>query len=123
MKTSVEFAGLVEQDEVRRRAEKCSIALAAAFTEFNPNFILLCLAMGKPFLMSRENGLPFRVPDMMLFDPRDREEFERKLVALMAPDGFGAARDALAQIGFSMSWGDVFAAHEQLLEELCPKKR
>jgi len=119
IKDSVEFAGNVTENEVLHRAESCSIGLAAAFTEFNPNFIMQCLALGKPFLMSRENGMPFRVPDMMLFDPRNREEFERKLETIMSPTGYASARNALCVIGFEMSWDDVLAAHDQLFGELC----
>lgn len=101
------FRGSVPQDEVVAETEACYAAIAPALTEFNPNYILQCLAIGKPFLISRENGLPFSVPEKFLFDPRNQTEFEAKLRLLLSAEGYDEAKALVSGIDFKWGWRDV----------------
>lgn len=102
------FSGNIPNSEVIKNTSECFLGLAPALTEFNPNYILQCLSFGKPFLMSRENGLPFNVPEEFLFDPRSHEEFENKLKNILQPENYKKALDKVAALNFRMSWKDVF---------------
>lgn len=118
-KTSVSdriiFLGQVSQDEVLKETYQCSMGIAPAFTEFNPNYILACLSMGKPFLVSRENGFPFSVPEEFLFDPRNHKEFESRLRWMLSEIGYGEAQKILESIDFHMTWDDVEAKNLEVI--------
>ena len=60
-----------------------SLGVSLAWTEYNPNFILECLAAGTPVLISKENGLSVKLPEMFLADPFEEKEIEEKLLYIL----------------------------------------
>ena len=79
IKTEVTMLGIVNEERVLEETKGCSFVLAPALTEFSPNFVLRGISMGKPFLISGENGLAFATPPQFVFDPRDKNDFIAKL--------------------------------------------
>jgi len=114
----VVFSGKISQEEVEENTVSCYAGLAPALTEFNPNYILQCLSYGKPFLISNENGLPFRVPDNLTFDPRSQLDFENKLRMLLEQESYNQARKWAEENNFHMSWDDVFEANNKIIKAL-----
>lgn len=110
VKEQIVFTGIVSEEEVKKNISECLLGLAPALTEYNPNYILKCISFGKPFLISSENGLPFSVPDELVFNPRDQKEFKSKLTNLLDSKHYLQAQQLVKNIEFSMSW-------EQNLEE------
>jgi len=78
--------------------------IAPALTEFNPNYLLEGLALGKPFLLSREHGLSFSVPEKLTFDPTDRKDLERKLVWFFSEEGYSEAKELIKNIQALPTW-------------------
>ncbi len=114
----IRFTGSISQDEVIKNTATCMFALAPALTEFNPNYILECIGFGKPFLISREHGLPFVVPDECVFNPRNHTEFEEKLSTLLTPEGYSIVQKKVSEIHFHMSWADVLKKNEEIITTL-----
>lgn len=115
----VSLPGTLSQEEVARRTETCTAGISLAQTEFNPNHILRVLSLGKPFLISRENGLPFAVPEQFLVDPQNKEEMILKMNALYDAEKYRAASVAVRSITFTMSWNDVVDRHLEILKKAC----
>jgi len=118
LENRVRLKGKVPQEEVMKETQSCLLGLAPALTEFNPNYILQCIAYSKPFLISRENGLPFVVPDIFLFNPRDSREFQSKLEYLLSVEGYQKSVEAIRDLGFSMSWEDNLVQNLKILGSL-----
>jgi glycosyltransferase involved in cell wall biosynthesis len=114
----VVLKGKVSQTEVMKETQDCLLGLAPALTEFNPNYILQCIAYGKPFLMSRENGLPITIPEEFLFDARDAKQFEAKLDHLLSPAGYQMGQVAVASLNFSMSWEINLSKNLEIISSL-----
>jgi len=112
------FTGSISQEDVLKKTDTCYAGVAPALTEFNPNYILECLSRDKPFLISNENGLPFRIPEALIFDPRNQSEFEDKLRYLLSPEGYQEAKRLVENIDFQMSWEMVIEANLKLVQGL-----
>lgn len=115
---NVIFRGRVSQEEVLRETAQALFIIAPALTEFNPNYVLQGLAYEKPFLISRENGLPFRVPEEFLLEPRQQRQVEERMLFLLDADNYSNAKELLSKIDFKMSWEDVIDANLKVLESL-----
>jgi len=109
------FTGSVSQEKVVEYTKHCLFGIAPALTEFNPNYILECIAYGKPFLMSRENGLPFNIPQQFLFDNRNSSELESRLEYMLSVEGYRKAKKEVSGINFQMSWDDVLKRNEEII--------
>lgn len=118
IESQVLFTGSIPQEKVVEYTKICLLGVAPALTEFNPNYILECIAYGKPFLMSRENGLPFQVPESLLFDTRNSKEFEEKLESLLDPEQYAKAKLEIVNIHFQMSWSDVVKKNIELIKSI-----
>lgn len=118
LSSQVVFKGTLSQAEVVEITRDALFALAPAFTEFNPNYVLQALSYGKPFLISRENGLPFEAPEEFLFSSKDEGELGKKLAYLLTKDGYENALRKVRGIGFQMSWEEVLKENERVIMSL-----
>ncbi|MES2953251.1 MAG: glycosyltransferase, partial [Patescibacteria group bacterium] len=100
----VELWGRVSESEVALLTEEAWCTIAPAFTEFNPNFVLRGLASGVPFLISAENGLPFRVPEQFLFNARNGEQLDERLRCILSDKGHADAEQLLRELPALDSW-------------------
>lgn len=98
------LTGNISQEEVKEKIHKAYLGIAPAFTEFNPNYILECIAYSKPVLVSKENGLPLELPKEFLFDPHDENDFETQLRFLLTIEGYRLAEDHARKIDYSRTW-------------------
>lgn len=112
------FTGSVSQDEVIKRTARCLFVIAPALTEFNPNYVLQAIAFKKPFLISKENGLPFSPPEELQFDPRDQSELESRLEYLLSREGYREARKKVEVLTAGGSWEDVMMANMKVIESV-----
>ncbi|MBI2086868.1 MAG: glycosyltransferase family 4 protein [Candidatus Zambryskibacteria bacterium] len=118
IQNNVIFTGAVSLDEVLKRTAACLFVIAPALTEFNPNYVLQGVSFGKPFLISREHGLPFAVPDSLTFNPRNVHELKEKIVSLLEPAHYARMSQEARNIGFKMSWDDNLKMNKELIMSL-----
>jgi glycosyltransferase involved in cell wall biosynthesis len=116
--SQVEFRGVVAQSEVLEKTSTCLFALAPALTEFNPNYVLQCMSFGKPFIISSENGLPFKVPEELVFDPKNAKELESRVRNLLTKDGYEKAQQMIKSITFIKSWEDNLKENTEIINSL-----
>ncbi len=112
------FKGTLPQAEVLKETAKCLFTIAPALTEFNPNYLLQGLASGKPFLISHENGLSFEVPPELIFNTRDEQDLQEKLLNLLSERGYLRAKQFVGSMTFTMSWADNLAMNAEALKSL-----
>lgn len=118
LESNVIFAGSVPLREVMERTASSLFTIAPALTEFNPNYVLQGIAFGKPFLISRENDLPFEVPEEFLIDPRNESEVYHHINWLLTPDGYSKAKDLAKSLKFKMSWDDNLMGNIEAIKSL-----
>lgn len=103
------------QKELFAAMQGASVALAPALTEFNPNFILESLALGKPALISRDNGLSVELPGEFQFNPLDDDSLYDAMKRMLSPALYTEAVAFVASLPLSGTWEDVVRSHEALV--------
>src|SRR3989344_6527524 len=81
----------VGQEKLFEFIRSSSVSIAPALMEFNPNFIMETLALGKPALISRGNGLSVRLPNYMQFDSESDNDLESALLRMLEHDTYEQA--------------------------------
>ncbi|MFA6006409.1 MAG: GtrA family protein [Candidatus Paceibacterota bacterium] len=116
---NVKAVGTVSREKKDEYLKKCMLTIAPALTEFNPNYVLEGFAFGKPTLMSRENGMPFALPENMLFNPRNEREFIEKLNFLLSENGYKQAQNWVKELSYSQTWENVIQKNLEIISEVC----
>jgi glycosyltransferase involved in cell wall biosynthesis len=91
------------------------VVIAPAISEFNPNFILEGLAMGRPALISQGSGLSVTLPSEWQFDPFDAESITHAL-RLMA-EHYPEALRQQEKLALDITWEKVLGEHERFVRE------
>ena len=113
----VEIIPKVDQKTLFAHINASSVALAPALTEFNPNFILEALALGKPALISRDNGLSAQLPDSMQFDPMDAGSLESAMERMLDAIHYNEALRVVAELPMDQTWDKVVAEHAEIIKK------
>ncbi len=104
--------------ELRQRIASAHAFVLPSLSDVSPNVILECLAMGTPFLLTRETGFYETLKDTGLFvDPRDGEDIAAKLRLLLDPNAYAAYRERIAKFSGEGAWSSVAAEWSALAEE------
>jgi len=103
------------QQELFAAMRGASVALAPALTEFNPNFILESLALGKPALISRDNGLSVELPGEFQFNPLDDDSLHDAMKRMLSSALYAEAVASVASLPLSGTWEEVVRFHEALV--------
>jgi len=111
----VEIIQKVDQRALFAHINASSVALAPALTEFNPNFILEALALGKPALISRDNGLSAQLSDSMQFDPMDDASLQSAMERMLDPTHYQEALRTVAELPMNQTWEKVVAEHAKIV--------
>lgn len=77
------FRNKMPHGELMKELSSASLCVAPALSEFNPNFILECLALNKPALLSKENGLSIALPDDFILQKGDANEIALKIEEIL----------------------------------------
>lgn len=112
------FKGVVSQKEVLQETAGCLFTLAPAYTEFNPNYVLQGIFYKKPFIISRNHGLPFVVPEDFLFSPVNVNELADKINFLLTDEGYSRALSFVQNIDFKMSWENNLEENFKVINSL-----
>jgi glycosyltransferase involved in cell wall biosynthesis len=113
----IEFVESLPQEKLFEEIRKSVFAIGPALSEFNPNFILESLSLGKPVLLSRGHGLSIDLPEEFLFDPLDQKELEQKIEYLFDPTNYKKAVFAVDNLSMNQTWEKVTDFHLQLIKK------
>ena len=108
----------VEQNKLFELIRLSSVSLAPALTEFNPNFIMESLALGKPALISRGNGLSVELPDYLQFHPENESEVEAVMERMLDKETYEKALAFVLSLKVEWRWEDVVKEHEKLIAKI-----
>lgn len=116
-KDSIGIIPSVGQDKLFELIADSRFGIGPALTEFNPNFILECLSLDKPVLLSRENGLSVKLPEELLFDPSDQRELEEKIEKMFNEVYYQKALSIINALGMDQSWDKVTSRYLELISQ------
>ena len=119
----VQIIPKVNQKELFACINASSVALAPALTEFNPNFILETLALGKPALISRDNGLSVQLPDSMQFDPLDDASLKAAMERMLDAICYNESLRIVSEFPLVQTWDEVVSHHAKIVEKAVAEMR
>ncbi|RJQ14848.1 glycosyltransferase [Candidatus Parcubacteria bacterium] len=106
------------QEKLFEHIQSSLVCVGPALTEFNPNFILESLSLGKPVLLSKENGLTVKLPEEFLFDPNNEDEFKMKLERFFDDNFYKEAVGKVKSLSMDQTWEEVLDMHWKLINKL-----
>ncbi|MBI5140254.1 MAG: GtrA family protein [Candidatus Vogelbacteria bacterium] len=111
----VEIINKLPHKELFAHVGNASLCVSAATTEYNPNFILECLSLGKKVLLKEDNGLTVNLPSHFLF--KDGKELEVKMKNLLLNDvDTNLERGEVLKSREVNSWESITLRHMDLLK-------
>ncbi|MEK7641160.1 MAG: glycosyltransferase family 4 protein [Patescibacteria group bacterium] len=116
---SIEIRFPISREDLAALISDSGVCVGPALTEFNPNFILECLAMQKPVLISAENGLSVQLPRQWLFNARSESELAQKLEQILDPNHYQNAINELEKIIPAPTWEKTAENIHSLFSKLC----
>jgi glycosyltransferase involved in cell wall biosynthesis len=115
LEDKIEFRKGVSKEELLEIIKSIDLGISIAWTEYNPNFILECISLGKPVLLNRNNGLTISLPEDYLCDPFNKEEIKGKIINLL--NNYEKAEKFLTGLEIKNTWSDVISKLEALLNK------
>ena len=113
---AISFFPALPQAQLFERIKQATVCLAPALTEFNPNFILEGLSLGRPAVISRPNGLTVSLPSEWQFDPQSLDSLIKALERWYDQAYLNHAQTLITQIPFAHGWDEVITEHLKLLK-------
>ena len=118
-KEFIEIRFPISREDLTALIRESGVCVGPALTEFNPNFILECLAVKKPVLISSENGLSVQLPNQWLFEARDEKGLAQKLEQMLTPDYYRDAVEKFKKIAPAPAWRETATGIFSVFSKLC----
>lgn len=69
---------------VLEKIKNCRAAVLPSLSEMSPNFLIEAITLGKPFICTKESGLPELYPKGGVFvNPHSKQELEEAIAEMM----------------------------------------
>lgn len=120
---SVIFKDSVPQNELFQYIRNSTVCIGPALSEFNPNFILESLSLGKPTLLTKGNGLSVTLPEEFLFDPFNKDELENKMLNMFDPKIYPKMIEIVNMLPLNQSWDVVTNTHISIVKNAIMVKK
>lgn len=114
----VTFLPLMSQAELYRRIAHCYLVVIPSWTDVSPHQAYECLALGIPFLMTKENYLSIHDQIPLMIDPTSVPDITEKLNSLLDEKTYTDFVQAERAISFHHSWSEVISQHLRIFMKL-----
>ncbi len=118
LSASVEFLPTMSQSDLYYRIASCYLVVIPSWTDVSPNQVYECLALGIPFLISKENYLSISAQLPMQIDPGSVDDIAAKLNALLDPAAYRQFVGQEKSIAFDHPWDKVVEEHLKVFMNL-----
>jgi glycosyltransferase involved in cell wall biosynthesis len=114
----VEFHPPMSQTELYRRIVNCYVVVIPSWTDISPNQVYECMAMGIPFLLTKENYLSINKDHFLKIDPNSIDDIAQKMNQLLDPKEYQHFVDSLSRLTFNEPWTQTVLQHMRLFTRL-----
>lgn len=107
------FKEKMQHKDIGKEISNAHLCVCPTLTDVNPNFILECLSLNSPVLVTRENGLSIKLSDKFLFNPMDENDLINKLRLILLEKREIILEEIREKIKNSKinSWDDIIEKH------------
>jgi glycosyltransferase involved in cell wall biosynthesis len=115
----LELLFYIPRERALEKIEQAYAVILTSLGDISPNYILRALSLGKPVILTNENGLRSRIGDAAMYvDPLDPAAIARAVVAMSDPSAYTEYRRRVAALSYTHTYADI--AQEFLA--LCSKR-
>lgn len=95
-------------EEFMKKISECYATILVSLGDISPNMILESIRCGKPFIITRENGLMDRIgPIAISVDPQNEEDIKEKVLWLCKKENYDAQVEKIKDFNFTHSWSEI----------------
>ncbi len=106
----------VEHNDLKSVIKSSHAVAVVSFSEVNPNLVFDGLSLGKPFILTKYNGLNSRFNDMgILVDPFDQKSIEEAILKIYDPLTYNMLCKNIKECKYSHSWEEIANKFEKLI--------
>ncbi len=99
---------VVPYDELILKIKNCYAIIIPSLSEISPNLILDGLRFGKPFILTKHNGLHERIDELGLFlDPLNKEDIFHTIHSLLHDGVYDSFKKKIQSFSFKHEWREI----------------
>lgn len=98
----------VPNEQFLKKISSAYAVILVSLADISPNMILEAIRAGKPFILTRENGLMNRIADIGIFcDPENTESITEKILWLADEKNYLEQKRKVEAFNFLHSWEEI----------------
>jgi glycosyltransferase involved in cell wall biosynthesis len=114
----ISWYAAMPQQQLYERIINCAYMVLPSWTDISPNQVYECLALGIPFLITKENFLAINEENFLTVDPRSVDDIAEKMNLLTDPKMYEQFMFDLKRIDFTYSWDEALRDHLEIFNNL-----
>lgn len=116
LKNNVEIIGAMSEDSLVNEIKKAYFCILPSLGDISPNFVLNCLALNKPVILTQETGIRSDFPGLMYADPKNEDSFYQSALRLMDENSYDNYLKLISGIRYKKTWKDLAEEYLKLAE-------
>jgi len=118
LKNNIIINDSLSHQEILKEIQKSYLCILPALTDITPKFVLECIKLKRPILLTQETEYyqTFK-QDLIFFNPQDKKDIEEKILNLLSEKKYYDYVARIKRISTSYSWSDVVEKHISLFKE------
>ncbi|MDP2593434.1 MAG: glycosyltransferase family 4 protein [bacterium] len=102
------FLDNLPPDEFEEKIKNSYAVVLASLGDVSPNLIMEAIKFGKPFIITKENGITERIRDIAVFvEPSDEYDIAEKIVWLCNNENYRIQSEKIRNFSFTHSWSEI----------------
>lgn len=95
-------------EEFNVKTEQSYAVILVSLGDISPNMILEAIRFGRPFILTRENGLRDRLGDCAIYvDPLSVEDVAEKILWLSRPENYAYQLKKVREFSYTHTWSEI----------------
>lgn len=87
--------------------------------DISPHMIIDALSLGKPFILTKENGILNRVSDYaILVDPKNKDDIREKILWLMNTENYESQVKKVRSFSFVRTWEEISIQYIEIFKKM-----
>lgn len=117
LEENVRIIGAMSEELLAEEIKGAYFCILPSLGDISPNFVLNCLALGKPIVLTQETGIRNDFSGLMYADPKNENSFYQSALRLMDENSYDNYLKHISDIRYKKTWKDLAAEYLKLAEK------
>ncbi len=107
----------INHEQLQTTLKESYVTIIPSYSDVNPNLIMEGISKGKPFIVTKYNGLPSRFLEMGIqIDPFNRSSMESAIVTMLDEKKYVKYVERIKSCTYAHSWAEIAIEFETILQ-------